>query len=115
MQQPPNNSAVLVFLKSMATPIVLYTADSQKTYAEIKKSMVEAKTHPKLVEKETMGPLKHVFFWDTEIAGAALQMDPSGPQPSASNLPTNLPGSPPRPGSPIKPLSPSSPLMPKKP
>jgi hypothetical protein len=79
------SSAVLVFLKSLATPIVLYTPNTQETFQELKALMKQAKpTSPKLVEKETLGPLKQVFFWDTEIVGAALQTDGSGNKAVAS-------------------------------
>jgi len=79
-QGPP--PAVLVFLKSLATPLVLYTPNVQETFTDIKDAMKNAKpASPKLIEKETLGPLKIVFFWDTEIAGAALQMDMGQPPP----------------------------------
>jgi hypothetical protein len=79
------SNAVLVFLKSLATPVVLYTANGQEMYQEMKTLMKNAKPgSPKLVEKETLGPLKQVFFWDTEIVGAALQVEaPSGKVPAA--------------------------------
>ncbi len=88
MQQPPSGPppAVLVFLKSMATPLVLYTPNTPETFAEIKEAMKNAKsTAPKLIEKETLGPLRQVFFWDTEIAGGALQMDMNAPPPQQGN------------------------------
>lgn len=109
-QQAPSGPppAVLIFLKSLATPLVLYTANTQETFQEIKEAMKLAKpSAPKLIEKETLGPLKIVFFWDTEIAGAALQMETPPPSPppgtmsASSRLPLNpslkagLPPSPP--------------------
>ena len=108
-QGPP--PAVLVFLKSLATPLVLYTPNVQETFADIKDAMKNAKVAtPKLIEKETLGPLKFVFFWDTEIAGAALQMEmvqqqQTPPPPPASRLPLNPPnksGLMPLPSSPLK-------------
>jgi hypothetical protein len=82
---PVGSSAVLVFLKSLATPLVLYTPNTQETFQELKTLMKQAKTaSPKLVEKDTLGPLKHVFFWDTEIVGAALQTDGSTNKQTAS-------------------------------
>ncbi len=93
-QGPP--PAVLVFLKSLATPLVLYTPNVLETFTDIKDAMKNAKVaSPKLIEKETLGPLKIVFFWDTEIAGAALQMDmgspspPPSPQANNSRMPLN--------------------------
>ena len=110
-QGPP--PAVLVFLKSLATPLVLYTPNVQETFTDIKDAMKNAKpASPKLIEKETLGPLKIVFFWDTEIAGAALQMDmgqppPPPPPPSAG---TRLAVNPLNKGGLMPPAPPSSPL-----
>lgn len=85
------NTTVLVFLKSLATPIVLFTEHPQHTYDEIKELMkhVHVAT-PKLIEKHTIGPLKYVSFWDTELAGVALQVDPAQPSSSTSTKKTTL-------------------------
>ena len=100
-------TAVLVFLKSLATPVVLYADDPMALYAELKQIMAAAKTAaPKVIEKPGMGPLKVVSFLDTELGGCALQQDPNaapqqgpsgggptpGPRPQAGP-----PGGPPRP------------------
>jgi hypothetical protein len=85
---PIGSSAVLVFLKSLATPVVLYTPNTQETFQELKTLMKQAKVgSPKLVEKDTLGPLKQVFFWDTEIVGAALQTDGSSGKQATASLP----------------------------
>jgi hypothetical protein len=90
------NTTVLVFLKSLATPIVLFTEHPQHTYDEIKELMkhVHAAT-PKLIEKHTIGPLRYVSFWDTELAGVALQVDPAhasgGSTKKASTVPPKTP------------------------
>jgi hypothetical protein len=111
-QGPP--PAVLVFLKSLATPLVLYTPNVQETFADIKDAMKNAKpASPKLIEKETLGPLKVVFFWDTEIAGAALQMDmgQASPPPPPASATSRLPLNPLNKGGLMPPPSPpSSPL-----
>jgi hypothetical protein len=74
------NTTVLVFLKSLATPIVLFTENPEQTYAELKETMKKASSvSPRLIEKQTIGPLKWVTFWDTELAGFALQVDPNQP------------------------------------
>ena len=112
-QQPPQQQApppaVLVFLKSLATPLVLYTPNVLDTFVDIKDAMKNAKSaSPKLIEKETLGPLKIVYFWDTEIAGAALQMEVAQ-QPSASpaGASTRLAINPLNKGSFVPPSSPS--------
>ncbi len=108
-QGPP--PAVLVFLKSLATPLVLYTPNVQETFADIKDAMKNAKlASPKLIEKETLGPLKIVFFWDTEIAGAALQMDMGQPPPPPPSAGTRLAVNPLNKGGLMPPAPPSSSL-----
>jgi hypothetical protein len=75
---PPNMQiSVLVFMKSLATPLVLYADNANQLYDEIKQ-LIKAATpqSPKLVEKQGAGPLKKVSFLDTEISGVALQLEP---------------------------------------
>jgi hypothetical protein len=77
------NTTVLVFLKSLATPIVLFTENPQQTYDELKDILKKVHaSSPKLIEKKTIGPLRFVTFWDTELAGCALQVDPNQPTPT---------------------------------
>ena len=88
------NTTVLVFLKSLATPIVLFTQDAQQTYEELKEIL--RKVHassPKLIEKKTIGPLRLVSFWDTELAGFALQVDPNQPTPTPKKATLSSPKS----------------------
>lgn len=76
--QPAPTQTVLVFLKSMATPVVLYTDNPVTLYEEIKRHIQQANPEtPKLIEKPGIGPLKKVCFLDTELAGAALQQEPA--------------------------------------
>jgi hypothetical protein len=83
------NTTVLVFLKSLATPIVLFTENPEHTYEELKDIMKKVQANsPKLIEKQTIGPLKWVTFWDTELAGFALQVDPNQP---ATTMPATKP------------------------
>ncbi|MCS6267160.1 MAG: hypothetical protein H2174_06305 [Vampirovibrio sp.] len=89
------NTTVLVFLKSLATPIVLFTENPQQTYDELREILKSAHTNsPKLIEKQTIGPLKFVTFWDTQLAGFALQVDPSQPTPPMAKKTTLSPPKP---------------------
>lgn len=65
---------VLVFVKSLAAPIVLYHENPQVLFDEMRKIISSASpASPKLIEKPGMGPLKKVCLLDTEISGVALQ------------------------------------------
>ena len=75
----PTQYTVLVFLKSLAAPIVLYSDNPISLYDEVKRHIQQASAAgPKLVEKPGAGPLKKVCFLDTEISGVALQAEPQG-------------------------------------
>lgn len=76
---PPNiQISVLIFLKSLATPVVLYTDNPTQLYEELKGLIKNANpSAPKLVEKPGVGPLKKVAFLDTELSGIAMQVDPA--------------------------------------
>jgi hypothetical protein len=70
--------SILVFLKSLATPVVLYAENPTQLYDEIKQIIKSANpTAPKLIEKPGVGPLKKVAFLDTELSGVAMQVDPA--------------------------------------
>lgn len=75
---PPNvQVSVLVFLKSLSTPIVLYADQPTQLYEEIRQLVQAANSQsPKLIEKNGVGPLKKVSFLDTEVSGVALQANP---------------------------------------
>jgi hypothetical protein len=76
--QLPGNYSVLVFLKSLSAPVVLYSDNPISLYEEMKRHIQQAMPNsPKLLEKPGVGPLKKVSFLDTEISGVALQGDPS--------------------------------------
>jgi hypothetical protein len=76
---PSTQQIVLIFLKSLASPVVLYAENAPQLYEEIKVLIKQAQhNHPKLIEKPGMGPLKKVCFLDTELSGVALQSDPPG-------------------------------------
>lgn len=69
--------SVLLFLKSLSTPVVLYAENGTQLYEEIKQIVRSANPQsPKLIEKQGVGPLKKVAFLDTEVSGVAIQLDP---------------------------------------
>lgn len=76
---PPNvQIAVLVFMKALSTPVVLYSDNPTQLYEELKRVIQAANpASPKLIEKPGVGPLKKVAFLDTEVAGVAMQVDPT--------------------------------------
>ena len=63
--------SVLVFIKGSAAPLVLYVENPEELYDEIQKSVKSATA--KIIEKETLGPLKKVSFVSTQIAAVAIQ------------------------------------------
>ena len=67
---------VLIFLKVVGPPLVLYVENSETVYQEIKQIIANANEQsPKLIEKVGKGPLKKLAVLDTQIAGVALQDD----------------------------------------
>jgi len=65
---------VLVFLKQVGPPIVLYVDDSEVLYNELKQIMASASSAaPKLIERTAKGPVKKLCILDTQIAGLAIQ------------------------------------------
>ena len=67
-------TAVILFLKGSATPIVMYFDNPQAVYAEFKQLMKSPT--PVLVEKEPMGPIKKLCFVSTQISSVVLQEEP---------------------------------------
>ncbi len=64
--------SVLVFIKGSTAPLVLYVENPEELYAELQAAMKSAAT-VKLIEKETIGPLKKVSFMSNQIAAVAMQ------------------------------------------
>ncbi len=76
-QNLPSSYTVLVFLRHLAAPIVLFSDNPVTLYDEIRRHIQQANAEsPKLLEKPGTGPLKKVSFLDTEITGVALQAEP---------------------------------------
>lgn len=81
MASNPSGYTVLVFVKALAAPVVLYSDNPVSLYEEMKRHIQQAKADsPKLLEKAGAGPLKKVSFLDTEISGVALQADMQPPR-----------------------------------
>ncbi len=64
-------TAVLVFCKDMASPMVLYFDNAQKIYDDLR-ALVNS-TEVKLVEFEPIGPIKKATILSDRIVGVALQ------------------------------------------
>lgn len=70
--------AVLIFLKTLSTPVVLYSENPTQLYEEMKQIIRSSNVQtPKLIEKPGVGPLKKFSFVDTELSGVALQSEPA--------------------------------------
>lgn len=64
-------TAVLVFCKDMASPMVLYFDNAQKIYEDLR-TLINS-TEIKLVEFEPIGPIKKATILSDRIVGVALQ------------------------------------------
>jgi hypothetical protein len=74
---PTASDAVLLFLKGLATPVVLYVPDAPALYAELKGVLSTTQSlSPKVIEKKGHGPIGHVCFKDVDLVGVALQTEP---------------------------------------
>ncbi|MBR3890033.1 hypothetical protein IKJ53_05915 [bacterium] len=71
MPQQKTRTALVLFLKGVATPLLLYFENPQAVYLEMKQLMKNPS--PVLVEKDAIGPVKKVVFVSTQIAGVVLQ------------------------------------------
>lgn len=66
-------TSVLVFLKNAVAPLVLYFDNPKQEYAELLEFCKNQNTIGKLIEKETIGPIKKVAFMSNQICAVALQ------------------------------------------
>lgn len=65
--------AVLVFIKSSAAPMVLYFENPITEYEEFVQILKTSATMNKMIEKDTIGPIKKFCIFSSQIAGVALQ------------------------------------------
>jgi len=70
-QNIKKRTSILVFIKGSTAPLVMYVENPDEFYNELQQA-VKSPT-PKLIEKETTGPLKKVAFVSNQIAAIAVQ------------------------------------------
>lgn len=66
-------TSVLVFLKGTTAPLVLYVENPMVLYEELSQVLKLNSSTPKLIEKNTMGPVRRVCIQSTSICAIALQ------------------------------------------
>lgn len=74
--QPPQvktRISILVFLKGTAAPLVLYFENPMAVYEELLQVMKTSATTTKLIEKDTIGPVKKFCVMSNQICAVALQ------------------------------------------
>lgn len=69
--QVKTRTAVLVFIKGSAAPIVLYVENPQATYDELQQLLKSPSAG--VIEKTANGPIKKVSFQASQIAAVAMQ------------------------------------------
>ena len=72
-QPPKTRTAIVLFLKGAVTPIILFFENPQAVYDEFIHIIKTSAQTPRLVEKETIGPIKKFAVISTQIAGVAIQ------------------------------------------
>lgn len=75
-QQPKTQvkTSVLLFLKVVGPPLVLYVDNPDEFYQELIEIIKTTnERNPRLIEKKANGPLKTVAILDTQLAGVAMQ------------------------------------------
>lgn len=65
--------ALVLFLKGAVTPIILFFENPMAVYEEFKQIIKTSAQSPRLIEKETIGPIKKFSIISTQIAGVAIQ------------------------------------------
>ena len=66
-------TSVLVFLKNAIAPLVLYFENPQKEYIELLELCKNQNAIGKIIEKETLGPIKKIAFMSNQICAVGLQ------------------------------------------
>lgn len=66
-------TAVLVFLKGTTAPLVLYVDNPIDVYEELAQVVRVNSPTPRLIEKNTNGPIRKVCIQSTSICAVALQ------------------------------------------
>ncbi len=71
--QIKKRTSVLVFLKGAAAPLVLYVENPEMLYDELSQILKINSGAPKLIEKNTLGPIKKVCIQSSQICAIAVQ------------------------------------------
>lgn len=69
--QVKTRTALLIFVKGSAAPVVLYVENPQATYEEIQQ-LIKTQSSA-VIEKEGNGPIKKLTFNSNQVAAVALQ------------------------------------------
>ena len=69
--QVKSRTALLIFIKGSAAPIVLYLENPQASYEEIQQLLRTQSSA--IIEKEANGPIKRVSIIANQISAVALQ------------------------------------------
>lgn len=72
-QQLKKRMSVLVFLKGTTAPLVLYVENPSALYEELTQILRLNSAATRLIEKNTLGPVKKVCIQSTQICAVALQ------------------------------------------
>lgn len=68
--------SVLVFLKNSVAPLVLYFENPYDEYIDLLEICRTQGSMAKIIEKETVGPIKKFAFLSNQIAAVAIQEEP---------------------------------------
>ena len=71
--QIKRRTSVLVFLKGTTAPLVLYVENPLALYDELTQILKLNSPTVKLIEKNTLGPVKKVCVQSTQICAVAIQ------------------------------------------
>ena len=71
--QLKKRTSVLVFLKGTTAPLVLYVENPLALYDELSQILKLNSPTVKLIEKNTLGPVKKVCIQSTQICAVAIQ------------------------------------------
>ena len=71
--QLKKRTSVLVFLKGTTAPLVLYVDNPIAVYEELSEVLRINSPVPKLIEKNTNGPIRKVCIQSNQICAGALQ------------------------------------------
>lgn len=71
--QIKKRTSVLVFLKGTTAPLVLYVENPSVLYEELVQVLKLNSPTPKLIEKNTLGPVRKVCIQSTQICAVAMQ------------------------------------------